>query len=365
MRKVLILLTLLVGMALPAMAQNSFFNDHALRYNTGFPAYPASGAVITVCQASGVGLPCTPLAPVCSSATDTVCQSPNPFNADANGNFSFWAGPGQYQVTITGANVSGYTLTVFFPVTFNPTGNITFSGNNIFSGTNTHSGLETFTGGLTANSVTVTGLTPGGCVQAGIGGILITTGSTPCGGGGGSGVNTTGTPVSGNLTVFSGPSSITNGNLIGDVVTFGTLTTTVNSVHGVTYPANPLTNTVPVVTTAGAVSYISIPNCSALAYNSGTFSCATLPSVNGGRSFSVCSTGGSSGATCPTTVTLNFTEPDTNYTVAPACVNPIGYPIILGVTKFFNSVTVAISNGNGNMAVNSTCGELDVVVTGT
>lgn len=44
-----------------------------------------------------------------------------------------------------------------------------------------------------------------------------------------SGVTTTGTPSSGNLTVFSGTNTITNGNLSGDATTTNTLVTTVSS----------------------------------------------------------------------------------------------------------------------------------------
>lgn len=47
-------------------------------------------------------------------------------------------------------------------------------------------------------------------------------------------VTTTGTPASGNLTKFSGSSSITSGDLSGDVTTSGTLATTVAKILGVT-----------------------------------------------------------------------------------------------------------------------------------
>lgn len=47
--------------------------------------------------------------------------------------------------------------------------------------------------------------------------------------GGGGTVTTTGSPVSGNLAKFSGASSITNGDLSGDVVTTGTLVTTIKT----------------------------------------------------------------------------------------------------------------------------------------
>lgn len=51
-------------------------------------------------------------------------------------------------------------------------------------------------------------------------------------------VTTTGSPASGNLTAFSGASSITNGNLSGDVTTSGTLATTVVKVNGGSVPAS-------------------------------------------------------------------------------------------------------------------------------
>ena len=57
-------------------------------------------------------------------------------------------------------------------------------------------------------------------------------------GSGGSGtVTTTGTPSTGNIAVFSGASSITSGNLSGDVSTSG-LVTTVSRVNGTSIPAS-------------------------------------------------------------------------------------------------------------------------------
>ena len=51
-------------------------------------------------------------------------------------------------------------------------------------------------------------------------------------------VTTTGSPVSGNLSVFSGATSITNGDLSGDVTTSGTLAATVVKVNGAAIPAS-------------------------------------------------------------------------------------------------------------------------------
>ena len=109
-------------------------------------------------------------------------------------------------------------------------GNTTFSGNKTFSGTNTHSGTETFTNGITTNSLTDSGLTSGNCVQATTGGLL-TTVSGPCGTSTGT-ITATGSPVSGNLTKFSGATSITSADLTGDVTTSGGVATTLAGTVG-------------------------------------------------------------------------------------------------------------------------------------
>lgn len=71
-------------------------------------------------------------------------------------------------------------------------------------------------------------------------------GGITCGTPAGSGtVTTTGSPASGNLTKFSGATSITNGDLAGDVTTAGALTTTlVNIPSGVTMAGSLLATTI-------------------------------------------------------------------------------------------------------------------------
>jgi hypothetical protein len=94
-----------------------------------------------------------------------------------------------------------------------------------------------------------------------------------------------GTGVTGTLTAAETP-AFTGG----DIQSAGaTLTLTAVSVHGVTYPATPSTNTVPVVTASNTVTYEAVPNAalvnSATTVNSQTCtlgSSCTLPfSVNG------------------------------------------------------------------------------------
>jgi hypothetical protein len=92
----------------------------------------------------------------------------------------------------------------------------------------------TATGALQGATVVATGLSPGNCVQAATGGLL-TTIVGACGTSTGT-VTVTGSPASGNLTKFSGGTSITNGDLSGDVTTAGTLATTVVKLENIALP---------------------------------------------------------------------------------------------------------------------------------
>lgn len=129
-----------------ALAQGARYDGVAQKTVQGFIA-PIAGATITVCTSSATGTPCSPLvttSPVtlCTDATCTVAAS-NPFLADANGNFGFWATPGSYKVSITAAGVTGQLLTVTLPCAAGISC-VSTSSNNTFTGNNTHSGTETF-----------------------------------------------------------------------------------------------------------------------------------------------------------------------------------------------------------------------------
>ena len=107
-----------------------------------------------------------------------------------------------------------------------------------FTGATTISGTSAATldssGNLVAASVTASSLTSGHCVQASTAGLL-TTVSGACGTSSGT-ITATGSPVSGNLAAFSGATSVTNGDLSGDVTTSGTLAATVLKLRGLTLP---------------------------------------------------------------------------------------------------------------------------------
>ena len=99
-------------------------------------------------------------------------------------------------------------------------------------------------------------------------------------------VTTTGTPASGNLAVFSGSLSITNGNLSGDVTTSGTLASTVVALNGTSVPTNSAADQAIVTVSAATGAWKALPSCSgtlsSLTYNTSThaYGCNTASGAN-------------------------------------------------------------------------------------
>lgn len=94
----------------------------------------------------------------------------------------------------------------------NPSSSQTISGQPLIlsattpfttNGLGLHNALETFTAGILANTLTDSALTPGGCVQAGTGGLLTTPSATACGTG--SGGVTSLNSLTGAVTIAAGP----------------------------------------------------------------------------------------------------------------------------------------------------------------
>ncbi|MGC1910211.1 MAG: carboxypeptidase-like regulatory domain-containing protein, partial [Candidatus Acidiferrales bacterium] len=77
----------------------------------GPSGHPVAGAIVTVCQSTATGTPCTPLATVYTDATLTV-PSPNPFQTDGIGNYHFYAPAGRYLLQISGPGIQG---TITYP----------------------------------------------------------------------------------------------------------------------------------------------------------------------------------------------------------------------------------------------------------
>ena len=84
-----------------------------------------------------------------------------------------------------------------------------------------------------------------------------------------------------------------------------------------------------------------------------------------GKSTSVASTGATAGSTATTSVPLNVTMPDTNYSASCMIINPTGAPSIQGGTKTTTSISVTIQNGQGSQAVASGGSEIDCTISGS
>jgi hypothetical protein len=114
MKKLLTLVFSFLTLPLISSAQNVAYHDIALQNVSGFAKIIPS-AVITVCSGLHTEVPCNPTTPIFSTAAGA--GQANPFNADLNGNFSFYATPGaNYTISITGFGVIGYNLPFFAPL---------------------------------------------------------------------------------------------------------------------------------------------------------------------------------------------------------------------------------------------------------
>lgn len=180
----------------------------------------------------------------------------------------------------TPAAVTGTTITAntgfVGPLTGNVTGNASGTAANV-TGT-----VAIANGGTGQTSATnaINALLPS---QTGNSGKLLGTNGTASSwvsAGGAGTVTTTGSPATGNLTKFSGASSITNGDLSGDVTTSSTLTTTVakitgTSVSGTTGSTNVVFSTAPTINQANLVG--TTTNNNAAAGSVGEFKSSSIP----------------------------------------------------------------------------------------
>jgi len=133
-----------------AFAQGARHNDIAL----GRDGHIAPGASIAVCTSQAVigygDSPCSPLAVIYTDAT-LATPAANPFVADSNGDYGFWAPPGTYEVQVYGPQIGTYMQTVTIPCVPNAgatgCGSAATQGNNTWTGTNTFSADALFKSG--------------------------------------------------------------------------------------------------------------------------------------------------------------------------------------------------------------------------
>lgn len=133
----LLIVAVVLGPVL-AVAQGIRYQNTAL-ISGGFPY-----ATITVCTEPASGTPCTPLASIYSDPGLSVPLS-NPFTADANGNFGFFASPANtYHVQISGTGITTYDIPY---ITLgggggstspgSPTTSVQFNNSGVFGGDST------------------------------------------------------------------------------------------------------------------------------------------------------------------------------------------------------------------------------------
>src|SRR5208337_668401 len=133
--------------------------DDVANSNVGGYVVVSPFASIRVCQNGAIGLPCTPLAQIYSNSALTNAL-PNPFTADANGNYFFYAFPGTYVIQSTNTtgtfsqpdqtlpNLPSVVTTTFnyISVPFSSTPVFSFSPNTMFK--------MVLTGNVTSSTLT-------------------------------------------------------------------------------------------------------------------------------------------------------------------------------------------------------------------
>ena len=87
---------------------------------------PVADAIVTVCQDSATGIPCSPLASIFQDDALSIPQV-NPLITDADGNYHFYAAVGEYQIQISGVGIPPITYKDQL-IPSSPVGLVTFVG---------------------------------------------------------------------------------------------------------------------------------------------------------------------------------------------------------------------------------------------
>lgn len=166
--------------------------------------------------------------------------------------------------------------------------------------------------------------------------------AVPAGSGGGT-VTTTGSPASGNLSKFSGATSITNGDLSGDVTTSGSLATTVGNLSSVNNSSLTQAGQNLARTTHGDSNYTILTTDIAVVTNAAftaprTWTLPTASSFGNGKRLTVADENGGITSTNTLTIARNGTD-----TIEGASANQI-------LAAAFQSLTL-MSDGTSNWKI--------------
>jgi hypothetical protein len=153
-------------------------------------------------------------------------------------------------------------------------------------------------------------------------------------------VTTTGSPVSGNLTKFSGATSVTNSDLSGDCTTSGTLAVTCLKTNGTSFTGYATAAYVADITiTVGSTVTFAANTCSSYTGTGGTASTTTMTGVGTGMTFMHTPTSdvhAVTGWSPASGGSLYFTSWPTSNTLNDYVCNPTGSAIVTGGSVIWN-----------------------------
>lgn len=279
------------------------------------PRGPVAGASIAVCTQPAVTTtaPCSPLATLYTDSTLTTI-SVNPLLADQLGNFHFYIAAGFYTVQIYGPGISPPTVlkdqavlasigsVTDVTVTNNVSSLLTISVATPTSTPDIIFGYATAPANNVFGNCTTSPAAPAYCF------------------------------ITGTMLPFPGASSL-------------------GGVQSITCPAHEWIDE---ISTTGT-EVCTQPTA-------GDISGLNFSRISTGSTTSVCSTTNVAGNTCTTTVPISPTQADTSY--IPICMGTgaVQFPFVLGTTtQTTSSITVEITNGQGNQAQVSTFASLGCV----
>lgn len=152
---------LFLVLALSSFAQTDTRKDDLALQNIGGYLVVIPNAPVRICQNGATGIPCNPMATIFADAGGSQ-PLPNPFNADANGNYFFYAPAGNYviQVTTPGGTYTQNDVTLpnlpsFVTTTFNFS-LVPFTATPVFNFVPNTMFKMTLTGNVTSSTLTGT-----------------------------------------------------------------------------------------------------------------------------------------------------------------------------------------------------------------